>query len=218
MRSVLLFSVSIIVAFLVSAAALTVSLLPKESVPVQPSLFFHSLPGTQSSESGVAFAPAQAPAPAKGFRIFVKIPTAAGESTEAKHREWIETQSIGWNMSQTSGSSKAVWEDFAFLHTVDKSSPRLFSAFAEGAHIKAVLVELARSDTGFVFMRYQLEDVVISSVKTQGSIESDARPMEQVSLRPGTKVWLEYIPQRLDGSADQSIKVGWDLKSKRVLQ
>src|SRR5262245_47700891 len=75
---------------------------------------------------------------------FLKIGTIKGESKDAKHASEIDVLSWSWGVSQTGtmahggggGAGKANFNDFNFMHSVDKASPNLMLACATGEHIK----------------------------------------------------------------------------------
>ena len=70
------------------------------------------------------------------FDAFLKIATVPGESTDDKHKEWIEVLSYSWGVSQTTGGlgeldgrargQRADISDFSFVQPLDKASPKLF--------------------------------------------------------------------------------------------
>ena len=71
------------------------------------------------------------------FDSFIKIDGVPGESTDSKHKDWIEVLSFHWGVSQhetgsqSSGgarsSQRVDHQDLSFVHTIDKASPELFS-------------------------------------------------------------------------------------------
>src|SRR5215213_8650303 len=80
--------------------------------------------------------------------IFAKLGDIKGESLDAKHKDEIEVLSWSWGVSQSGspahggggGAGKASFNDFHFLHNVDKASPVLMKACATGEHIKEVTI------------------------------------------------------------------------------
>ncbi len=74
------------------------------------------------------------------FDAFLKIATVPGESTDDKHKEWIEVLSYSWGVSQMLGGSasstgshagqRADFSAFSVVHSLDKASPKLFLACA----------------------------------------------------------------------------------------
>src|SRR5919109_1032111 len=85
---------------------------------------------------------------------FLKIDGIPGESTDDKHKDWIEFLSYNHGMSQpvsaasgTGGrtSQRVNMSDFSVMKMLDKSSPHLAQACCDGRHIKEVKVELCEA-------------------------------------------------------------------------
>ncbi len=157
---------------------------------------------------------------------FLQIDGIKGESTDDKHKEWIEVLSYNWGVSQTastagvSGTSasagqRADFQDLTIVKLMDKSSPPLMKACAKGEPIKEVKLELCRAvGDKQVYMEYKLEQVIISSVSTGGGGGGEAT--ESVTFNYG-KIQLTYTPFDRDGKAMGKVPAGWDLtKNKPV--
>jgi type VI secretion system secreted protein Hcp len=157
------------------------------------------------------------------FDAFIKISTVPGESTDDKHKDWIEILSYSWGVSQLStGSSssggarsaeRCNHQDFSIIHTLDKASPKLFLACCKGEHIPEVKVELCRA-TGdkTKYMEYKLTDVIISAVKPDGSRgATETLPLETVSFNY-SKIELIYTEtDHKTGKPKGDVKASWDL-------
>jgi len=158
------------------------------------------------------------------FDAFLKIATIPGESTDDKHKEWIEVLSYSWGVNQQSGgqsrSSAGAASggrtdhcDFSMVHALDKASPKLFYACCKGEHIKEVTLALNRA-TGDKqkYMEYKMADVLITSVKPGGSSKgSDVIPLEEISFNYG-KIELIYTEtDHQTGKPKGDIKANWDL-------
>ena len=162
------------------------------------------------------------------FDAFMKIATVPGESTDDKHKTWIELLSYHWGASQATGGSASMTgahtgqrvdiQDFSMVHQLDKASPKLFQACCTGEHISDVTVELCKAGGDKQkYMTYKMTDVIVSSVRPGGSTGGgDALPLEEVSFR-FSKVTLEYIPIDKTGKPQGQIPAGWDLaQNKKV--
>jgi type VI secretion system secreted protein Hcp len=98
---------------------------------------------------------------------------------------------------------------------VNKASPKLFLACANGAHIKNAILTLRRSGgTTVEFLKWTLSDVTVASYQTAAGVPPGEMPTDQVSLR-FTKIETEYTPVKPDGSPGGTIKEGWDLRTNR---
>jgi type VI secretion system secreted protein Hcp len=156
------------------------------------------------------------------FDVFLKIATIPGESTDEKHKDWIEVLSYGLEVTQpktATGSSagaqftqRADFGDFNFSHALDAASPKLFLACANGEHIADATLELCRA-TGDkqVYMQYKMTDVVITSIKPGGDSKGDDMlPIEEVSMNYSK---LECVYTKTDtktGKPAGDIKTFWD--------
>ena len=154
------------------------------------------------------------------FDAFLKLDGIEGESTDDAHKGEIEVFSFSWGVTQTGttggggggGAGKASFQDIHFAQRTSKASPLLFKACATGQHIKkAVLtVRKAGGRQQLEFIKIELEDVLISSYLPSGDTGGDA-PAEEVALN-FSKIQFTYTPQKADGSADEAVTAGFDLK------
>lgn len=156
---------------------------------------------------------------------FLKIDGIKGESTDDKHKDWIEISSFSQGVSQpTSGTASSVGggttercyhQDFSISKEMDISSPDIALACCEGKHVKEVLVELCRAGGAKLpYMKYTMNNVVISSYSPAGG---GGVPTESVTFNYGKIKW-EYTQQkRAGGLAGGKKTTGWDLeKNKKV--
>ena len=163
------------------------------------------------------------------FDGFIKIDGIPGESTDAKHKDWIEllsySHSVEQPISKTASSSggasaeRANLGAFYITKTVDKASPKLFDAAVTGKHIKEIVVEVCRS--GGEKQKYyeiKMEHVLISNYTHDGNnAGADAQfPTETVVFAPG-KIIVTYVQQkRTDGQGSGQIAAGWDAMQNKT--
>lgn len=161
------------------------------------------------------------------FDSFLKISTVPGESTDDKHKDWIEVLSFSWGVSQPSAGSRssggagsserANFQDFSIVKTLDKASPKLALSCAKGEHIPEVKLELCRA-TGDKqkYMEYKMNDVIVSGVRPGGAAQgSEALPLEEVSFNYG-KIELVYTEtDHGTGKPKGDVKGSWDLKANK---
>lgn len=154
------------------------------------------------------------------FDAFIKIDGIDGESTDDKHSDWIEMIGFGIGVKQmvssTASSSggasaeRADFDPFSFTKQIDKASPKLLLACADGTHIGTITIELCRAGTEKVkFMEYKLTNCLISDVSTNGGGEF---PTENVSINYGKIEWSYTQQKRKGGGAAGNVAAGWDLE------
>ena len=90
-----------------------------------------------------------APVRAAPVDIFMNIDGVPGENTDDGHKDWIEIGSLGMGVARTrdtsggsgSGTSSFVAEDLVFTKELDKSTPKLFEAIANGDFFSEVEID-----------------------------------------------------------------------------
>ena len=162
------------------------------------------------------------------FDAFLKLSNVDSESTDDRHQKWIEVLSFSWGLSQpatavatarqagaigtTPAVERASFTDFTIVKTLDKSSPILMLACANGEHLPSVTIQCQRAEGGKQqYLEIKMTDVLISGVKPGGTSQgSEVRPLEEISFS-FSKCEMTYIPQKADGTADASVRMGWDV-------
>lgn len=157
------------------------------------------------------------------FDAFIKIEGIPGESTDDKHKDWIEVLSFSTGVSQatagsasTSGGASAQRADFqyfSFVKTLDKSSPKLALACADGTHIKTVTLELCRAGGSDKVKYYEIKmsDCMISGYRPGGSSHGGENlPLEEINIDYAKIEWTYVQQKRADGSGGGQVAGGWD--------
>ena len=156
---------------------------------------------------------------------FLKIDGIDGESQDSKHKGDIDVESWSWGESQSGshsgggggGAGKVSMQDFHFVMKVNKSSPKLLLACANGEHIKkATLVCRKAGKEQQEFLKITLSDLLVSSYQTGGSGHGDVLPTDQISLNYA-KIEYEYKEQKPDGTLGGAVKAGYDLKANKAV-
>src|SRR5215475_16166286 len=109
---------------------------------------------------------------------FLKIDGIEGESQDSKHKGEIDLESWSWGESQTGthsaggggGAGKVSMQDFHFVMKVNRASPELMLACAEGRHIKeaTLICRKAGKEQQEVFC-VKMTDLLVSGFQTGGS-------------------------------------------------
>ena len=151
---------------------------------------------------------------------FLQIEGIPGESTDEKHKDWIEILSYSHGVSQSGAGSRSSGgaatsgrcshQDFSIVKTLDKASPELNLYCCNGKHIKKMTLQLCRA-TGEKqpYMDYLFEDVIISSVSIGGG--GGGIPTESVTFNYGKLNWVYVETDHETGKKLGQVKKWWDL-------
>lgn len=156
---------------------------------------------------------------------FLKLDGIKGESRDDKHKDEIQLESWSWGETNAGsghsggghGAGKVSMQDFHFVMHMNKATPELMLACADGKHLKDAILTCRKAGGGQNdFFSVKMSDVLVSSYQTGGSAHGDVLPVDQVSLA-FTKIEFEYKPQDAKGATGSPVKTGYDLsKNKKV--
>ena len=157
--------------------------------------------------------------------FFLKLDGIDGESKDDKYKDHIEVDSWSWGQTNSSsghsggghGAGKVSAQDFHFVMKVNKATPKLILACAEGHHIpNATLIARKAGKGQQDFLKYKFTDVFVSSFQTGGAGHGDTIPLDQISLGY-VKMEIEYKEQQKDGSLGGPVKTGYDYQANKKL-
>lgn len=149
--------------------------------------------------------------------LVMEIQGYDGESKRKGHENQIDVLSWSWGMVQPStiefggggGAGKCSFQELSIICNVDKSTPKLMQACATGDHIdKATLFVKKAGGSSFDYVKYEMEELMVTSIQVSGSSE---RPTVSISFA-ATRVFFKYFPQKPDGTADAEVPFGWDIE------
>jgi type VI secretion system secreted protein Hcp len=158
------------------------------------------------------------------FDAFLKIDGIPGESTDDKHKDWIEVLSYSCGVSQPAsatasgsggaGHQRADFQDFQIVKGLSKASPKIALACANGTPAATVTMELCRAGgEKLKYMEYKLTNAIISSVSEGGG--GGGEVTESVSFSYGKIEWTYTQQKRADGSGGGQVAAGWDLEGNK---
>jgi type VI secretion system secreted protein Hcp len=162
------------------------------------------------------------------YDAFLKIDGVPGESTDDKHKDWIEILDFNFGLEQPSsatdssaggGTTERVnVDDFLVVKHLDKASPKIYEFCCTGKHIKDVTFELCRAGGDKLkYMEVKMENVVISKARPGGKAQgSDTLPSESISFNYAKVKWAYTQQKRGDGSGGGNVAGGWDLPANKV--
>jgi type VI secretion system secreted protein Hcp len=97
------------------------------------------------------------------------------------------------------------------MRTIDKASPQLFSMAATGEHIKEVVLSgQMGGENPITFYKVTLQDVMVSSF---WQMDGNGHTSTEWFHLNFAKIIVEYTPMKADGTAAETIKAGYDVKS-----
>jgi type VI secretion system secreted protein Hcp len=153
--------------------------------------------------------------------VFLKIKGIPGESADAGHKAEIDVLSYSWGVTQTGtmsyggggGAGKANFGDFSFMMRMNKATPKLMQACANGSHIEdAILTCRKAGDKQQEYMQYKFYDLLISSYQTSASSEE---PTESISFN-FSKMEMEYKEQDAKGNLGGATSFKYNIKENKA--
>jgi type VI secretion system secreted protein Hcp len=151
--------------------------------------------------------------------MFLMLDGIKGESADDKHKGEIDIEAFSWGMSQSGsghrgsglGTGKVDVADISITKFIDKSSPSIMLACANGKHIpKGKITVRKAGENPLDYLTVDLENILISSYQTSGSEGGNERPAENISLNFG-KVKVEYWTQSEKGAKGENANFSWDV-------
>jgi type VI secretion system secreted protein Hcp len=156
---------------------------------------------------------------------YLQIDGIKGESTDSKHKEWIEVSNVDWHVHQpralsisSSGhtNGKAELSEISFRKLADLSSPLLCQTCATGKTIPKAKFEFMRADGNGEPIKYytvEIENVMISAVSPSSG--DGGVLTERVSLAYSKIKW-SYTQQKIAGGASGNTSGGWDAAANKI--
>jgi type VI secretion system secreted protein Hcp len=190
---------------------------------------FNLIPAQAVATDDVVDPPSSCPCPtetgtqgasaARG-NAFLYIAGMPGESEDAGHQNWVDVLAFSHEISAagpgSTGSSRGAvrpqHQDIVIVKEIDKTSPKLALACCKGTHIPTVEIEFCRIADNEVYMKYELTDVVISSVAPSYSHRAagEFTHTEQVTIRYGKIKWI-YTEYDYSGKPQGNVEAWWDV-------
>ena len=132
--------------------------------------------------------------------MFLKIGDIKGESTDDKHKDWIEVLSWSWGTSTGTAKTRKgtvpaqCVQDLVLQKYVDSSSPQLIMNGVLGQAAKeATLVMRKAGKEQQEFLVIKMQDVLVSSYQTGASSSNEAQLTDQITLH-FSSISGEYRP------------------------
>lgn len=158
---------------------------------------------------------------------YLQIEGIKGESTDEKHRGWIEVANVTWSVYQPRAASvstagghtngRAELSNLSFKKLADLSSPILQQHCAMGKTIPKAKFEFMRADGSGSPINYytvELENVMISGVTPNSG--DGGIITEHVHFAFSAMKW-KYTQQKVSGGAGGNTSGGWDCAANKCV-
>lgn len=158
--------------------------------------------------------------------VYLHIDGIKGESSDDRHKDWIECKSVSWAVEQPRSATSSTGgghtaercehRDVVITKLADLASPILLQTCAAGRTIPRAKLEFMRADAQGERVKYfeiELDNVLIGAVSPSVS-EGDVLT-EEVGFK-FSKVRWKYTQQRISGGMGGNTSGGWDLATNRV--
>ena len=135
---------------------------------------------------------------------FINLGDIKGEATDDKHKDWIIIQSMSSpiyrsipegakDAQRTKGETTL--GDIVVVRELDKSSTKLQEACANGTFFKKVDVHFffILGNSQEPYLKYELENVIVSSYSFHGNSAGDPLPSEEITLGYTKSTWTYVI-------------------------
>jgi type VI secretion system secreted protein Hcp len=159
--------------------------------------------------------------------VYLQIDGIKGESTDDKHKDWIECLSVQFGVSQprsatasTGGghtAERCEHQDIALSKLADLSTPILLQTCSAGKTIPKAKFEFMRADgkgERIMYFQIELENVLIGAISP--TVTEGAIMYENVGLK-FSKIKWKYTQQKVSGGAGGNTAGGWDLAANKVV-
>lgn len=157
---------------------------------------------------------------------YLQLGDIKGDSTDEKHKGWVEVRNVDWGVSQpratsvsTAGghtSGRAEVHEVSFDKLADIASPVLFQTCAMGKTIPKAKFEFFRADGDGARVKYfelELENVMISNVHPNSG---DGGLITEKVYLASSKMKVTYTQQRIGGGVGGTTVGGWDSAANKV--
>ncbi|MFT4584298.1 MAG: type VI secretion system secreted protein Hcp [Gammaproteobacteria bacterium] len=164
------------------------------------------------------------------LEMFLRIDGVAGGSRNYQHKGWADMLSWNWNLEHSSEKSAADslqcenMNQITVLKAIGKESAALLKLFVERTPISAVEISVmpvvGKRESSQKYLAILMEDVVISSVRTDGEAEENFF-RERLILTFG-KINYEFFQYAASApnaatSEGESFTFGWDLNTNTAV-
>nr|WP_315202698.1 type VI secretion system tube protein Hcp [uncultured Albidiferax sp.] len=159
--------------------------------------------------------------------VYLQIDGIKGESTDDKHKDWIECLSVNFGVLQPKSATASTGgghtaercehKEIVLTKLADLATPLLLQNSSSGKTIAKAKFEFLRADGKGERVKYfeiEIENLIISS--DMPSVAEGNILTEIVSLKYSQVKW-KYTQQKIAGGAGGNTSGGWDLAKNKVI-
>jgi type VI secretion system secreted protein Hcp len=146
-------------------------------------------------------------------QLFVQVSGIPGASTDANHQGWIEA--VGFSEAATravspggAASGPAQFSDLVIVKLIDRASPLLRLAVADGRSIPQVHLDCVNASGASTF-EIELEGVVLTQASTTFAHGDQSGPRESVGFNFSRIRWT------VTDHTGSQFQAGWDRSTAR---
>jgi type VI secretion system secreted protein Hcp len=159
--------------------------------------------------------------------VYLQLDGIKGESTESKHKDWVEVFSYEHKITQpASASSRSNQKgndatskhgELFVLKTHDLASAKLFDACCTGKYLKTAVLEktISVGASKAVLLQIKLENAIVSTFELLYD-EKMEHQVERVGLSYGT-IKFTYTQTKSDGSAGGNVAAAYSLQEGKAM-
>ncbi len=153
---------------------------------------------------------------------YIKFDGVDGESQDKDHKAWSDLMSFSQGLTQPGGGSTGqtrrrgdvIVDDLSCAKELDKASPKIAEAVANGKVFSKVEIHVTASytDAGRVtYYAYELKNVLVTHYHISGSGQSDSVPAEDFSLN-FEEIKVTYTENDSKGNKKGNIEYSWKVE------
>lgn len=158
--------------------------------------------------------------------VYLQIDGIQGESTDDKHKDWIEVSNVVFGVHQPRAESvstagghtngRAELHPVTFRKLADIATPILFQNCATGKTISKAVFEFMRADGDgkpIPYLKIELENVMISNYAPNSGNSGTFAEEVQLAF---AKLKMTYTKQSIRGGTQGTTAGGWDCSANKV--
>ena len=154
---------------------------------------------------------------------YLKLGDIKGESTDEAHKDWINLLSVSSSITRPTGAGGPTRQALATVRAPvagkhipqgvlimrkagGDASRQLQTASRQKRTFPDATIHFVNDDTGEIYLKITMTDLLVSSYQTGDSAAGDSAPMDQLSIN-FSKITYEYEPAKAGGNAKTTWKV-----------